>query len=175
MAGLESWMRSMETLNQGMIEALLGSSSLFALAANILILALIPAICEELFFRGFLQRNMARMMRPHAAVWVTATIFSLVHLQFYGFFARLLLGVLLGYFLLGSRSLIPSIAAHFSFNLTSILLTYAAFNTDLIDPEVVLSDAYELPTGLVIVSLIAVTGLLIQYLRREPPATAGLT
>lgn len=171
MAGLESWMRNMETVNQGMIEDLLGNSSLLALAGNIVTLALIPAICEELFFRGFLQRNLTRMMNPHAAVWVGAAIFSLIHLQFYGFFARLLLGVLLGYFLLGSRSLIPSMVAHFCFNLTSILLTYAAFNTEWVEPEVVLSEAYELPIGLVVVSLIAVSGLLLQYLRRAPSAS----
>ena len=174
LAGLESWMRDMEEVSQGMLERML-HGNLLVLAGNIVTLALIPAVCEELFFRGFLQRNMARMMGPHTAVWLTAAIFSLVHLQFYGFFARLLLGGLLGYFFYGSRSLIPAVAAHFIFNLSSVLLASAAFNTSWIDPEMVRSDSYELPWGLVVVSALAVTGLTFHYLQRAPQVSRGLS
>lgn len=173
MEGMEAWMQAMETTNQGMIEDMLGDTSPAAFIGNVVILAVLPAICEELFFRGFIQQTLARIMNPHAAVWAAAAIFSLIHLQFYGFFARTLLGGLLGYLLMGSRSLIPSMVAHFCFNFFSILLFFIAFNTDWVDAEVVMNDDYEVPILLALLSLAALIGLMMQYLKLKPGSVSA--
>ena len=54
---------------------------------------MIPAIGEELLFRGAVQRLFLRWVRnPHVAIWVTGTLFSFIHFQFYGFLPRMVLG-----------------------------------------------------------------------------------
>ena len=69
---------------------------------NLFMIALLPAIGEELFFRGALQRSFTKMFsNPHVAIWVTAFIFSAIHMQFFGFFPRLFLGAAFGYIYLG--------------------------------------------------------------------------
>ena len=71
-------------------------------ALGLLVIALLPAIGEELVFRGILQRELWRgTLNIHVAIWVSAAIFSAIHMQFYGFVPRLLLGALFGYFIIG--------------------------------------------------------------------------
>ena len=78
-------------------------------------MALLPALSEELTFRGVLQNLLAK--RGTAVdVWVTAFIFSAIHMQFYGFIPRFLMGALLGYALLWSRSIWLPILLHFTNN-----------------------------------------------------------
>lgn len=95
----------------------------WVLLVNLLVFALAPALCEELFFRGFLQHQLIRLSpsRPWVGIFLGALIFSTLHFQFYGIIARALLGVLLGYFFYRSGSLWPGIVAHAVFNGVSIL------------------------------------------------------
>ncbi|MDP4687503.1 MAG: CPBP family intramembrane metalloprotease [Salibacteraceae bacterium] len=95
------------------------------LIINLLVIAVFPAISEELFFRGFLQNTLLKMGRNHhVAIWVTAFIFSAIHMQFLGFFPRLILGAVLGYSAMYSRSLIVPIIGHFVNNGLAVVLTY---------------------------------------------------
>lgn len=135
MAGLESAMEEMEIRATAQLMKLLGDTSIGVLLANIVVFAIIPAICEELFFRGFIQQKLGRVAGPHAAIWITAAIFSLMHLQFYGFFGRLFLGALLGYLLYRSGSLWPSIIAHFTYNVINVVFAWGAFKYGWADPE----------------------------------------
>lgn len=79
---------------------------------NVLTIGVLTGICEELFFRAGVQRMLARTMNVHAAVWIAAAIFSLCHFQVYGFMPRMLLGALLGYFYIYSRSVWVPAAIH---------------------------------------------------------------
>lgn len=107
-----------------MRKLILADTSLRTLSFNLLIIALFPAICEEFFFRGFMQQTIQKMTRnnPHLAIWITAFIFSFIHFQFYGFFPRILLGALLGYAFWYSRSIWIVILIHFLNNASAILL-----------------------------------------------------
>ncbi len=88
-------------------------------------LALIPALCEELFFRAGVQNLLRRWFKnPHAAVWVAAAIFSLAHFELSAFLPRFFLGALLGYLYLYGRSLLVNVTAHFVNN-AIIVLAYA--------------------------------------------------
>ena len=96
---------------------------------NLFIMAILPAIGEEMLFRGIIQRYFINIIKNyHIAVWITAVIFSLFHLQFYGFIPRLVLGALLGYMMVWSGNLWVPITAHF-FNNAFGVTVYFLFPT----------------------------------------------
>jgi len=89
------------------------------------VIAVLPAIGEELLFRGFIQNYLWKAFRsPHAAIWATAFLFSAIHLQFFGFFPRMLLGALFGYLYWQSGSLWIPIVGHFTNNALNLVLLY---------------------------------------------------
>ncbi|MCE5178611.1 MAG: CPBP family intramembrane metalloprotease [Porphyromonadaceae bacterium] len=125
MSGIEEVMRSMEDAAMETTELLLSGSTIGSLVLNLLIIAGMAAISEELFFRGALQQFLMEKYRNgHAAVWITALLFSVVHFQFYGFLPRLVLGALLGYLFLYTRNLWVPVIFHFVNNATVILLRF---------------------------------------------------
>lgn len=128
MSGVELWMQQMEHQSELLTEKFLSVSSYSALALNLLVMAAIPALGEELFFRGILQTVLGEKLNRHLAVWITAFIFSAIHLQFYGFLPRFLLGAALGYLFLFSGSIWASIVAHFVNNALAVLLFFLTFN-----------------------------------------------
>ncbi len=89
-------------VNEAQIEAqlkgLLRMDTLWELFANLTVIALLPALGEELVFRGVVQRQlMRRLHNPMFALTVTAAIFSFIHFQFEGFLPRMALGWVLGW------------------------------------------------------------------------------
>lgn len=125
MSGVETWMTNMEELMGKVTETLVKDHSYATLCFNVIALALIPAVCEEFLFRGTLQSLLTKQWnKPHLAIWITALVFSTIHLQFYGFIPRLLLGAYLGYLFYWSRSLWLPILAHFLHNALSIIVSY---------------------------------------------------
>ena len=128
MSGVELWMQQMENQSEVLTDKFLSVSSYSGLALNLLVMAAIPALGEELFFRGILQTVLGEKLNRHLAVWITAFIFSAIHLQFYGFLPRFLLGAALGYLFLFSGSIWASIVAHFINNALAVLLFFLTFN-----------------------------------------------
>jgi len=111
---LENWMREKEDAAMNMTILLLRIRGFGEFLINILIIALLPAVAEEFLFRGGIQRSFSRMFHnPHIAIWVSAFIFSAIHVQFFGFFPRLLLGAAFGYIYLWTGSLWYAMFAHF--------------------------------------------------------------
>jgi uncharacterized protein len=97
------------------------------------VIAILPAIGEELFFRGGMQPLLSRLLgNAHLAIWLTAFIFSLFHFQFYGLLPRLFLGALFGYLYHWSGNLLMPIIGHFINNGLSLLLRYL-YQLKLID------------------------------------------
>jgi len=77
---------------------------------------------EELLFRGVVQRILTEMTRNHHwGIWLSAALFSALHLQFFGFIPRLLLGAIFGYLLVWSGSLWLPILAHFVNNAGAVI------------------------------------------------------
>ena len=110
---VEDWMRQSEQQSAMMINRMLDGTSIGNLITGILIIGLLTGLSEELFFRGMLQRLLInRPLNAHLAIWITAIIFSAVHMQFYGFIPRLLLGAFFGYLAWWSHSLWLPIMAH---------------------------------------------------------------
>lgn len=118
---LEHTLRSMENNAAAMVEALQGPRTIPNLLLSILIVGIFAGLSEEILFRGALQRLLSTGgVNPHAAVWIAAIVFSLMHLQIYGFVPRMLLGAFFGYTLLWTRCLWVPVLLH-SFNNTLYL------------------------------------------------------
>ncbi len=125
MQSIEQLMRQMEDNAKKATELFLNAHSSSEYLANIVVLALIPAIGEELLFRGVLQKLLYDWSNKiHIAIWLSAFLFSALHLQFYGFFPRLLLGALFGYLFFWSGSLWIPITTHFINNLLAVSIFY---------------------------------------------------
>ena len=125
MSGVENWMRSSENYAGELTSAFLTVTSIKGLLFNIVLIAVIPAIGEELLFRGVLQRIFTEWFKnPHWGIWIAAILFSAIHMQFFGFLPRLFLGLFFGYLLEATGSLWIPIVAHFINNLTGVLLSF---------------------------------------------------
>ena len=121
LASIEEWMQAQEEANNHVLETILGASDIPTFLLNLLICAAMPAICEEFLFRGTLQTLFQKWTgRPHIAIWLSGFIFSAIHLQFSGFFARWLLGAYLGYLFWWSGSIWLPVVAHFLHNALSV-------------------------------------------------------
>ncbi len=125
LSGMEDWMFEKESQAKKITEIFLNADTISGLFLNIFIVALVPAIGEELLFRGVLLKLFNNLFKNiHIAVILSAVIFSAIHLQFYGFLPRTLLGILLGYLFVFTRSIWVPIFAHFLNNASSVLVYY---------------------------------------------------
>lgn len=114
---LPEWANSMEGEAAEMIKGILVMNSTGEFLLTLFVVAVLPAVGEELVFRGVVQQQLERATQnPVLAIWMAAFIFSAFHLQFAGFLPRMLLGAGLGYLFLWTRSLWVPIAAHFFIN-----------------------------------------------------------
>lgn len=118
-------MREKEDAAALMIEKLLTMPDWINLVFTLVVVALIPALGEELLFRGNVQTILSQRFGTHVGIWITAFIFSFIHFQFFGFFPRLFLGALLGYVFYFTGSLWYAIAVHFTNNAGAVLAYYA--------------------------------------------------
>ena len=121
---LEDLLKNLEETAKVATEKMLNVNTIGGLLLNLVIIALIPAIGEEMTFRGVLQQSLTRKMNPHIAIILSAAIFSFFHFQFYGFLPRMFLGVLLGYMFYITGSLWTSILMHFVNNGSAVVLYY---------------------------------------------------
>ena len=134
---------------------------------GILSIALIPGICEEYLFRGVLQKNFYLISKNiHIAVWLSAFFFSALHLQFYGFFPRMLLGVLFGYIYYWSGSILYPMIAHIFNNFFSLTIFYFSQKGLLNENfEVSVNSSPKIPMVLIIISAVLFIGFM--YLLRR--------
>ena len=128
LASVEEMMRQMEEQAKVLTERFLQTSSVGVMFANLFVMALLPAVCEEMMFRGWLQRVLGKSVNYHTAIWVSALVFSAIHFQFYGFIPRMLIGAALGYLYYYTGSLWMSIIAHFTNNAAAVVFAFLSYN-----------------------------------------------
>ena len=122
---VEHWMRAAEQKAKLITDAFLQMDNYSDLIINLGLMAILPAVGEELLFRGLLQQKLFSCFKNiHISIWITAFLFSALHLQFFGFFPRFLLGALLGYMFYWSGSLWLPIIAHFTNNALALLMSF---------------------------------------------------
>lgn len=150
---IEDSIRRSEALAEALTAMFVNVQTVPDFLLSILALALVPAVGEEIIFRGFFQRELIQQTKNiHVSVWIAAAVFSFIHFQFLGFFPRMLLGALLGYMYVWSGSLIVPILMHFTNNALTLVLLIA-YNKKIIgfNPD----STEQIPYALVLVSFIA--------------------
>ena len=117
MNSFEQWALTKENQLEKVTLFLISFDNISEYLIGVLTIALIPGIFEEFFFRGVLQKNLFLISKNvHLAVWISAILFSAIHMQFYGFFPRLFMGVLFGYMFYWSGNIFYPMLAH-TFNM----------------------------------------------------------
>ncbi len=122
---IEEWMRKSEESAMLFTNEFLNVNNVGGLMINLLMIAVIPAIGEEFMFRGVLQKLFKDWLgNAHIAIILSSFLFSAMHLQFFGFIPRFVLGMLLGYLFYFSRNLWIPIIAHFFNNGFAVIIYY---------------------------------------------------
>jgi hypothetical protein len=158
---VETWAREREETAAELTEFLTSFSSSGEMILALIIIAVLPAIGEEIVFRGLIQNELYRGTKNiHVSIWFAAILFSAIHFQFFGFVPRLLLGALFGYLYYWSGNLMLAILAHFVNNGVSVVALYmyqkGTFEFDLESQE-------SAPPNVVIMSAVLTAGLLYYF------------
>lgn len=159
----EVWARRQEDMRMELTRLLTTFTSHQDFAIALIVIAVLPGIGEELVFRGIVQNRLQQIMgNVHAAVWISALLFSAIHLQFFGFVPRMLLGAFFGYLYAASGNLVVPVVAHFAHNAVTLLMIYL-YQLDIssIHPE----ESEPAPFYLVLIAAAIFSGLLF-FLRK---------
>ncbi len=169
-SALESWMLLKEEEAALLSERFLSVDTVSGLLINLFMIALLPALGEEMVFRGILQPLFVRLAKNvHLGIFIAALLFGVMHLQFYGLLPRVMLGLFLGYFYYYSGSLWVPVLMHFLNNGTAVVVYYLHHNGFI---EVEMENFGAVQNQLyTIFSVFMVSGLLFYartlYLKRE--------
>ena len=126
LSSFEEWAKTREEFAMKVTTFLTTFDTSGELIIGLLVIAVLPAIGEEFVFRGLIQPQLHKNTgNIHAAIWISAILFSAMHMQFFGFVPRMLLGALFGYLYHWSGNLWLAILAHFVNNGFSVLMLYS--------------------------------------------------
>jgi hypothetical protein len=119
------WMHRMEQSAEELIKSLLITDNFRVFSFNLFVVAVLPAIGEELFFRSLLQKYFIKLTKSTTAgIIITSFLFSAIHFQFLGFIPRFLLGMVFGYLYVWTGSIKIPIIIHFVNNGIAVFLYY---------------------------------------------------
>jgi len=122
---VSDWMHDMETDAAGMLSEILKMNSIGDYIWTLVMVAVLPAIGEELVFRGIFQKQFAEWTKsPLLSIWLAAFVFSAIHMQFEGFLPRLVLGGILGHLYYWTKTLWVPIIIHFINNGVQVSVLY---------------------------------------------------
>jgi len=122
---MEEWLMNREDTAREITGKFLKADTLSMLALNLFMVAVLPAVGEELIFRGVIQKVLTQWTRnAHLGILIAAFLFSAMHVQFYGLIPRMFLGILFGYLLLWSGSIWLPILGHFINNASAVIYYY---------------------------------------------------
>lgn len=169
---LENQLVDMEEKAEDLTLRMLDVDTLTGLLINLGLIAIIPAVGEELFFRGILQQILQNKFKTHAAVWITAIIFSAIHFQFFGFIPRMLMGALLGYMFLWTGNIWVPVAAHFTNNAAAVLYYY--FKGDGAQQALDLENIGKSETYFAGIISMMLVSLLIYYFRKHTKRSSAV-
>ncbi len=139
---------------------ILNANSIFEMIFVILVVSITPAICEEVFFRGFTQKSLEFATKPLWAILLTSIAFSLYHFNPYGMIALATLAMYLGFAAFQSKSILIPIILHFTNNFISVVSYYIWGNDELINTSIVKPEEFTLH----IFSFILLTALFFLFL-----------
>ena len=125
LSALEQMMKQMQESASAMIEKFVSVDTIGGLILNLFMIAGLAALGEELLFRSIIQTSLIKICKnAHVGILIASAIFSFIHLEFYGFVPRLILGMLLGYMFYFSGSIWIPMLMHFLNNGTVVLIYF---------------------------------------------------
>jgi hypothetical protein len=133
---LKSFFDSLNELVDKTYGNLLRASSIPELLLVVLVVAVVPAVSEEVMFRGFIQRSFELKIKPFIAAFLTAVFFSLYHFNPYGLIPLAVLGFYFGFAAYTSKTLLIPVLLHFLNNFTAVMLYYIIGSEELIKSDV---------------------------------------
>jgi uncharacterized protein len=161
MSGFEQWAKNKEESAQELTKMLVDIKTPLDFILTFAIVAVVAGIGEELLFRGVIQNKLFALFKNvHVAIWLSAILFSAIHMQFYGFVPRMMLGVLFGYLYYWSNNIWVPIIAHFTNNGFTVLGMYM-YNLKMVNYNI--EDATKAPIGMAISSLLITSGLMFSF------------
>ena len=129
----ENWAQEKELQLEELTEYLTSFANIGQFLIALIVIAVIPAVGEELLFRGLIQNLLSKAFsNHHVGIWFAAILFGAMHMQFYGVVPRILLGALFGYLYYWSGSLSVAILGHFINNGLTLILLYLS-QLDILD------------------------------------------
>ncbi len=162
----ESWMQQKEKDAEKIYLAFFEDKSTLGLIINLLVMGLVAALSEELFFRGLLQQMLIKnKVNAHVAIILAAVLFSAFHLQFFGFLPRLFLGIVLGYLYYITQNLWVAITAHFVNNAFAIISVHMFSDEIVPAAQAPAEPAQQIGIAFVLLSMVMVAGQLV-FLQR---------
>jgi membrane protease YdiL (CAAX protease family) len=161
MKNFSDWAREREDALMELTKVLTNFQSQRDLMIGFVVIAILPGIGEELVFRGLIQNELKRGTgNPHLAIWVAAILFSAIHMQFFGFVPRVLLGALFGYLYHWSGNLIVPMFAHFFHNGFTLIMLHL-YNQGVTELDMESEEAAPWPW--VMVGIVATFALLVYF------------
>ncbi len=130
---------------------ILNANSIFEMIFVVLIVSVTPAICEEVFFRGFTQKSLEYAVKPFKAILITSFAFALYHFNPYGLFALTILAAYLGFSAYQSKSILIPIILHFINNFISVISYFLWGNDELMNTNIVKPEEFTLHIFLLII------------------------
>ncbi|MFH1528903.1 MAG: CPBP family intramembrane glutamic endopeptidase [Bacteroidota bacterium] len=116
---------------------LLTATNAVELILIVFVVAIVPSICEEVFFRGFIQKSFELKSQPFIAAFITAAFFGLYHFNPYGLIALIILGTYFGFAAYMSNSIAVPIFLHFLNNAVAIAAFYFYGSDDFLETNII--------------------------------------
>ncbi len=163
---MQKQLEEMEQLYNKAIQTFLKMRSPADLVINLFVMALLPAIGEELFFRGSLQRVLLRMSdKPWLAILISSVIFALLHGTFFKVMPIFALGLLLGTVYHVTRNLWYNIIIHFLNNGFAVIAIYYGSKSEFL--QKLNDDKLVVPLYAAFFSLAVVIGIVLLMRRKS--------
>ncbi|MGE5430145.1 MAG: type II CAAX prenyl endopeptidase Rce1 family protein [Syntrophomonadaceae bacterium] len=135
--GIKSYIDKIDKIVESSYNTLLTSKSLFESLLIIVVVAVVPAICEEFFFRGFVQRSFELKFRPFTGALITALFFGLYHFHPYQIVPLTALGLYFGFAAYMSETIFLPMILHFLNNLIAVLMFFVYGSDDISLPKAI--------------------------------------
>lgn len=144
---------------------LLRSDNFVEVILVIITISIIPAFCEEVMFRGFIQRSFGFKFKPHIAAWLTAIFFALYHFNPYGLIPLAIIGFYLGFAAYSSQSLVIPIIIHFLNNFFAVMLYFIIGDDELFKSNV--SDVASLDTNIIYFVVLLISFIVLMFIIKK--------
>ncbi|MEW6005678.1 MAG: CPBP family intramembrane glutamic endopeptidase [Stygiobacter sp.] len=156
----------MDKLVESTYTKLLKANSFFESSFVVFLVAVVPAICEEILFRGFVQKSFELKFKTYTSIFITSLFFGLYHFNPYGLIALIALGFYFGYAVYKSNSIVVSMVLHFLNNFLTVIAFLIFGSEELISSNVKQQDSFLSNLGLFILFLIVFTSFIF-YLNKN--------